>query len=60
MGCIDFNVQVDGTPYWVNYNWEAKASGKVEVTLDEPTGVMDVSGSEGVEIKDEAVIAKVA
>ena len=60
MGCIDFNVQVDGTPYWVHYDWSAKTSGKVELTLDEPTGVMDVSGSEGVEIKDEAVIAKVA
>ncbi len=58
MGCAaDFNVKYDGKDYWVSYNWEASASGKVEVNLSgAPSGASCVTDDETVD--DEALLEK--
>ena len=56
-GCLDTNVEIDGKPYWVHYSWEAKKSGKVEVDLTEPAGVLDTSVEDGEDSTDEKLLA---
>ncbi len=58
MGCAaDFNVKYDGKDYWVSYNWEASASGKVEVNISgAPANASCVTDDTPVE--DEALLEK--
>ncbi len=53
-GGIGVSANVDGTDYWVNYQWQIKGSGEVTVKLDKPLNV--TAGT--VEIEDADIIAK--
>ena len=53
-GCLGVSVGVDGTDYWVSYQWEAAKSGTIAVDLSKP---FQVSYNNGVDlVVDEALI----
>ncbi len=63
-GCVSFNVNVDGTNYWVAYEWKSQGTGKITLDLTAPTNVnnsdeVDENG-DAVKVTDEAIIAAAA
>lgn len=57
-GCLGVSVSVDGTDYWVSYQWEVAKSGTIAVDLSKP---FEVSYNDGKDkIEDEALIKKIS
>lgn len=53
-GGVGVSAPVDGTDYWVNYQWEISKTGEITLKLDKPLNV--TAGTD--EVTDEAIIAK--
>lgn len=60
-GCLGFNSTLDGTDYWIAYQWEATADGEIEVDMTKPqfvknTSVLDENG-DPTDVEDEEISA---
>lgn len=57
-GCIGISANVDGTDYWVSYQWEINGAGDITFKLDEPYEISYNAGASKVEDADQ--IAKIS
>lgn len=60
-GCLSFMIALNGTNYWVAYQWAATESGKITVDMTTPTKAVDTSKPEGSnEVTDEYTLKQIA
>ncbi|MGN0630564.1 MAG: glycosyl hydrolase [Ruminococcus sp.] len=57
-GCVGISATVDGTEYWVSYQWKIAASDTVKVDLSSPFEVSYNNGED--KVTDKALIAEIA
>ncbi len=56
-GCVGISATVDGTDYWVSYEWDIAKTDTVEIDITKPSQITFNDGAD--ELTDEDVIAKV-
>lgn len=60
-GCLSFMIALNGTNYWVAYQWAATESGKITVDMTTPTKAVDTSKPEGSnEVSDQYTLQQIA